>query len=303
MRTTLLLAAALATAATAASAAPTTYTSGMTTMGVADNGGLGAGTDGVFLGIDRAGTGDAITPGCLCEGWGTSGDASSNWVYGLSDNFASSSQAGGTVTTTTTFGTTVTHTYSSVPSTDLFLIDITITNSSGGALASNRYARTLDWDVEPDHFDDDFTTVFGGPGGIGGNLIHTSFNPFAVPDPLVFRGPSANCPADPGADTNGVNVPGDCGGYFIFEFGALADGESRSFQTVIGSARDVRTMLTQFGDLDVEAYHYTFGNDGPAVFGYGFVGVGLPPIETPTPATLALFGLGLVGLAGLRRRA
>jgi type IV pilus assembly protein PilY1 len=290
----------LALGATAANAAPTTFTSGLSSIGVADNGGLGEGTGGVFLGLDRAGTGDAITPGCLCQGWGTSGDGSANWVYGLGDNFSASSLAGSTVTTTTTFGTTVTHTYSSIAGTDLFKVDITITNSSGGPLASNRYGAVYDWDVPPGHFSDDFTTVYGGPTGTGGKLINTSFNPFRGDvDTTVLDG-AGGCGI--AANTNGTNVPGDCGGWFVFEFGALADGESASFTTVIGSARDVSTLLSQFGALSVEAYHYTFDNDGPAVFGYGFVGVGLPPIDTPAPGAIALFGLGLAGLGLARRR-
>lgn len=298
MRLSGLLISAAMLAAGSAYAAPTTYTSGATTMGVDDTGGLGRGTGGVNLGISRAGIGDAITPGCLCEGWGTSGDASANWVYGLSANFASSSQSGNVVTTTTTFGTTVTHTYNSVPGTDLFSIAITITNNSGATIASNRYARTLDWDVPPGHFSDDSTTVFGGPGGIGGKLINTSFDPFAAPDPRVLR--AGGCGVS--ANTNATNVTGDCGGYFVFEFGSLADGESTSFTTIIGSAPDVRTLLAQFGDLSVEAFHYTFDDNGPAVFGYGFVGVGLPPIPTPAPATLALFGIGALSLSFARRR-
>lgn len=277
--------------ATAATAAPAVLVSGLSSMGVGDNAGLGA----LGVGLARAGLGDAVTPGCLCEGWGTSGDGNQNNVYGLSDNFASSTLVGSTVTTNTTFGTTVTHTYSPVAGTDLFQIDITITNNSGAALASNRYARTLDWDVPPGHFSDDFTTVFG---PIGGNLIHTSFNPFAPPNPLVTR--ATFCGIAP--DTNAADVSGDCGGYFIFEFGALADGASRSFTTIIGSAEDSATLLRQFGALSVEAYHFTRDNDGPTVFGYGFVGVGLPPIDAPTPASIALFGLGFVGIAAARRR-
>lgn len=285
----------LALGATAANAAPAVLVSGLTSIGVGDNGGLGE----LGVGVSRVGTGDAITPGCLCQGWGTSGGASSNWVYGLSDNFASSSLAGSTVTTTTTFGTTVTHTYTPVAGTDLFKVDITITNNSGATLASNRYAAVYDWDVPPNHFSDDFTTLYGGPAGIGGKLIGTSLWPFrGDADPLVLETNAACGPAN----TNATNTPGDCGGFFFFEFGSLADGESTSFTTVIGSARDVATLLAQFGALSVEAYHYTFDNDAPAVFGYGFVGVGLPPIPTPAPATVALFGLGLAGLAAARRR-
>mgnify|MGYP005837652505 CR=1 FL=1 len=287
----------LALGATAAHAAPAILTSGASSLGLGDNGGLGA----LGVGLARTGLGDAITPGCLCQGWGTSGDAAANWVYGLVDNFAASSLAGGVVTTTTTFGTTVTHTYTSIAGTDLFKIDVTITNNSGAAIASNRYGSVFDWDVPPDHFSDDFTTVFGGPAGTGGKLINTSFNPFRGDVDTTNLIASSFCGVS--ANTNGTNVPGDCGGWFVFEFGALNDGDSASFTTILGSARDVSTLLAQFGALSVEAYHYTFDNDGPAVFGYGFVGVGLPPIDpVPAPAAVMLFGLGLAGLGLARRR-
>lgn len=299
MRTTLLIAAALATVASAAGAV--TITNGLTTLGLTDNGRLGA--DG--FGISRSGTGDAILPGCLCEGWGVSASGVSRSTYGngftntgaaaLTDVTASTA----TSTTDATNGLSVVQAYTPIAGTDLFNVKITLTNTTAGTLTDVRYARTLDWDVEPNHFSDDFTSVFGGPGGIGGKLLHTSINPFAQPDPLVFRGNF--CGTNP--DTNVTNASGDCGGYFVFGFGDLEAGASVTFDTVIGSARDVRTLLTQFSDADVEAYHYTFDNDAPAVFGYGFVGVGLPPIPTPAPGALALFGLGLVGLAGLRRRA
>lgn len=288
---------ALVMAGGAAQAAPAVLTNGLTSIGVADNGGLGA----LGVGVSRSGIGDAITPGCLCQGWGTSGGGVGNYVYGLVDSFASSTLSGSTVTTTTSFGTTVTHTYTGVPGTDLFKVDITITNNSGGTLANNRYKTVFDWDVPPGHFTDDFTTVYGGPAGIGGKLFYTSFNPFTAESNPETNSPGSFCGVP--INTNGTNIPGDCGGVFAFDFGSLDDGESVSFSTIIGSARDVATLLAQFGALSVEVYHYTYDNDGPAVFGYGFVGVGLPPIDpTPAPGMLALFGLGLAGIAAARRR-
>ena len=168
-------------------------------------------------------------------------------------------------------------------------------NVSGAAMTDVRYARTLDWDVPPGHFSDDFTTIYGGtPAGPGGKVLHTSTDPFAPPNPMVTR--AAN------ADTNVTDAPGDLGGYFIFSFGDLAIDEEVTFTTYIGAARSLKALFAAFIGVGVEAYSYTQDNDGDWAYGYGFAGLGLPPIGTPEPAALGLFGLGLAGLVAARRR-
>ena len=140
------------------------------------------------------------------------------------------------------------------------------------------------------------------PGGPGGKVLSTSTNPFAAPDPMVLRTQDQ--------DTNVVDQPGDLGSYFVCAFGDLAAGASVTFDTYIGAGRTVRELLAALGAVDVEAYSYTTGNatgaDGrPApAYGYGFVGLGLPPSlpgDVPEPATLALLGLGLPCVALARR--
>ena len=74
----------LAAAALSAQAAPAVFDTGLIRMGVGNTGGLGQGTGGVGL---VGPTGDAITPGCLCEGWGAAASGTGNFTYG----------AGGTV--------------------------------------------------------------------------------------------------------------------------------------------------------------------------------------------------------------
>lgn len=295
MRKLLLAATALAAFTGAANA--TTITNGALSMGLFDSGGLGSGG----VGLARAGTGDAITPGCLCEGWGVSGNGIGDYTYGAgATTFATTAISAVTAssavsTVTTSGGLSVVHTYTPIAGLDLFSVRIAITNTTGATINDVRYARTLDWDVPPGHFDDDFSTIYAGPTGApSGKILHTSLDPFAAPDPTVFRSFFAN--------TNGVDQPGDLGGYFIFTFGDLAAGATTTFETVIGAADSPRALLAQFGALNVEAYSYTFDNDGTTTFGYGFVGVGLPPIDTPEPAGLALFGLGALALAGARRR-
>ncbi len=125
-------------------------------------------------------------------------------------------------------GLQVTHTYTSAAGGKLFKVAVDLKNTGAGTLTDVRYARTLDWDVTPGYFDSNFTTVYGGtPTGPGGKVLTTSTDPFAVPDPLVFRGQDQ--------DTNVVDTPGDKGGFFVFGFGDLAAGESADFDTFIGA--------------------------------------------------------------------
>jgi hypothetical protein len=300
-----LLTSAVLFGAPAALATPATLDAGLVQMGVDDSGGLGANGVG-FVGPN----GDAIIRGCLCEGWGAAADGNSGYVYGLSrSNFVSA-----VLTTTDPSGADlsaqsvvqlgnglmVTQTYSSVAGGKLFKINILLTNTTAGTLTDVRYARTLDWDVAPGFFGDNYTTVNGGalPIGPGNTVLNTSTNPFAPPDPMVFRTQDA--------DTNVTDTIGDKGGYFVFGFGDLAAGSSTSFDTYIGADSTVSGLLAALGSVGAEAFSYTTGSDrgsdghfAPA-FGYGFAGLGLPPvIGTPEPGSIAMLLIGLALLAGL----
>lgn len=298
MRYTTSILAACASLAIAGAAQATTITNGDLSMGLFDNGGLGK--DGVGLAL--AGAGDAITPGCLCEGWGVAANGTGNkYVYGggstgftsatLSDVTASSAKS----VVTTNDGLTITHTYTPVAGETLFKIDVVIKNDSGAARTDVRYARTLDWDVTPGYFGDNYTSVYVPGVAPEGKVLHTSTNPFAVPDPMVQRAQDAN--------TNVSGAVGDLGSYFIFSFGDLADGDELSFTTFIGAYTTESALLAAFAAAGVEAYSFTSGSRHVNAFGYGFAGLDLPPIgEVPEPAALALFGLGVLGLGATRRR-
>lgn len=280
-------------------------------MGLNSNGSLGFSGVGLsFTGLP-AGDRDAITPGCLCEGWGASTGGSVGYAYGglasgiSSSTVTASGASAASVMSSLSNGLNVVHDYSSAAGGSLFRVAITMTNTGAGALNDVRYARTLDWDVPPGHFDDDRTTIYGGtPSGPGGRVIHTSSDPFGFPTTLE-RSQDRNA--------NVRDLEGDNGAYFVLGFGNLAPGASTTFTTYIGAAGSVTALLSAFGSAGIEAYTYSYDETpGTPTFGWGFAGLGLPPAiptdptdpigKVPAPGTLALLGLGLAGLAGTRRR-
>ena len=294
----------LATFTIGAQAAPVVLNTGLLQMGVKDDASLGGQGVG-FVGP----TGDAIMPGCLCEGWGASAAGAGNWTYG---DAASNGIVSALLTTTTASGAglsaqsvvtlanglLVTHTYSSAAGGDLFKVSINLLNNTGATLTDVRYARTLDWDVTPGYYEGNYTTVYGGtPSGPGGKVLTTSTDPFAAPNPLAFRSQEK--------DQNVLNSAGDKGGFFVFGFGDLVAGASYSFDTYIGANRTVDGLLADLGSVGVEAYSYTTGNNAgfaPA-YGYGFAGLGLPPVmDVPEPSVMALTALAFLGAGAATRR-
>ncbi len=259
---------------------------------------------------------DATAPGCQCEGWGVSTST------GAHSGFANVSTDGGpnnltfagivagvttavsSVTLTSLPGLAVTH--SAAPSAAapgaLFEVKVKITNSTGGALSDVKYVRVMDWDVPLTEFAE-FVTI-GGTATT--TLLERSHdNGFNTANPL--GGDSSIIAATEDVDFVDSG-PTDHGAYFRFNFGTIAAGESFEFSIFYGATGTESAAFAAMTAAGIELYSLgqssppsgdpTLGT--PATFIFGFKGVG--GVALPTPGSLALVGLALLGAGALRRR-
>lgn len=264
-------------ASTASAGALITY--GGTTLGVNDEGHLNfyseSGPGGpITYGLYRAGLGDAISPGCLCEGWGVSAtlDEQSFAAWASLDNGGISGLTGGTFGASANTATsevqasdlplTIRHAFGPSLAAGLFQVQVTLTNTGTATLGDLTYRRAMDWDVPPTEFNE-YVTHGGVTANLvanGGNLKYASDDGFAIVDP---RTPAQ--PIDPGTiDTDFYRSgPNDHGSVFDFSFGSLAPGASRIFNIYYGSAANEQTahaMVSQVG-----ATLYSFGQSAPYI--------------------------------------
>lgn len=280
-------------------------TFGNTSLGINDSGELnfaGLGPAGFMTyGVFRAGIGDAIAPGCPCEGWGvavTTPDG--NRVAGFANqSLGSGGLTGGIFGSTSTTATssinlidapvTVDHFYGPSLAADTFQVQVQITNNGPQTLGDLVYRRVMDWDVPPTEFNE-FVTHQGVEANLisaGGNVLFSSDNGFASSDPREF--PFEIMPGTTNTDFIDFG-PEDHGSVFDFAFGDLDPGESRIFNIFYGSSSSEGGALGAIAAVGADVYSLgqnslgggaTTGNPATFLFAFGGVG-GIEPGTTPS---------------------
>jgi hypothetical protein len=245
---------------------------------------------------------EATAPGCLCEGWGASGDAVAGWKSESNGSSTNVSLVSFTATDSTALSVVeildaggeipvpvlrVTHDFHPAAQTSLlYEVTVTLENVSDAPIGDLRYRRLMDWDIAPTTFSE-FVTI---ETGNAVDIAATTDNGFDTPNPLV---PSSPALFSGEAVDSG---PSDHGALFQFEFAdvtpetPLAPGESKSFTIFYGGAFNEPDALAALGAVGAEAYSFGQPNLSPPedhgepnTFIFAFQGVGGDPVVPSDP--------------------
>lgn len=291
---------------------------GTVDIGVNDEGNLAV--DGVGLRYVPT-SGEAITPGCACEGWGAGDAVSGRSGYAgessgdnniIVDSFVASADSATSVVRINDGSDLlrVTHDFTPSATPALYQVNVSIENLSGSDVEL-RYRRAMDWDVPPTEFSELVTLITGG----ATSVIFSSDDGFATPDP--FAGPSSILFTGEATDSG----PADHGALLDFDFGTLAAGETFTFTMFYGAADNQDAALAALGSVGAEVYSLgkpdpadpAVGADGsPNTFIFGFSGVGGTPIGEIAPSAIPTLSswtlvaltalLGALAMVSLRKR-
>ena len=268
--------------------------------------------------------GEALAPGCSCEGWGLGdlttgsygmagedfgfrGIASSTVTASGSGTLASSSGSSAVSVTNIVdaeLDVLLTHRYSPSASPFLYTVGIEIENQGAADIGNLIFRRAMDWDVPPTEFDE-FTTIQGWPATA---LIASSNDGFVdgnINEPLTLI-------TTPGAVLNGNfndAGPDDHGAAFDFSFGTLVAGETQEFSIFYGAAASEADAMLALGAVGAEVYSLGQPSslDGatlgvPNTFIFGFAGVGGTPVDaTGATAPINQFSNVASAFMGMRR--
>lgn len=209
--------------------------------------------DGDEVGLEYLPTGgDALVPGCWCEGWGVMDQRSglSGWASvangGVSRNLSVSSFD---VTADTAESVVVvdgrlrvTHRYRPSARPELYRVELRVENL-GPAPARVVYRRAMDWDVPPTEFAELVTIQGSHP-----MLLDSTDDGFALVDPLQPL-------TDLGARGTFTDVgPDDRGSAFDFLLGELAPGAGTSLTMFYGAAASEAAALDALAAVDADLY-------------------------------------------------